>query len=166
MTFLYISPKVYVKRSSIEGSGLFAKEDIFKNEIISLKTGHIVTTEQIEEIEENCGEYWFQVRDGLFLTPLTKQEAEETAVYINHSCEPNVGVDGDIGLIAMRDIKAGEELCYDYAMDTTTNYRLNCECGSKSCRGVVTGNDWKNAELQKKYGMYFSWYILKKIHNW
>lgn len=87
-------------------------------------------------------------------------------MYINHSCDPNVGVDGDIGLVAMRDVEVGEEFCFNYAMDTTADYRLECNCGSKLCRGVVTGEDWKNKELQERYGIYFSWYILKKIKGW
>jgi len=166
MSFIYRSPKTEVKKSSIEGVGLYAKEDIGKGEVVSLKTGHIVTEEQLKKVEEECGDYWLQVRDNFFLTPLTKKEAKDTALYINHSCDPNVGADGDIGLVTMRDVAKGEELCFDYAMDTTTDYRLECNCGSKLCRKIVTGEDWKRKDLQDRYGMHFSWYILKKIKGW
>ena len=110
MSFIYRSPKIEVRKSPIEGVGLFAKEEIYKGEIISIKTGHIVNRDQLKKVEKECGDYWMQVRDDIFLTPLTKDEAIETALYINHSCDPNAGVDGDIGLVAMRNIKAGEEI--------------------------------------------------------
>lgn len=69
MSFIYRSPKVTVKKSSIEGVGLYAKENISKGEVISLKAGHIVNREQLKKVEEECGDYWLQVRDDLFLTP-------------------------------------------------------------------------------------------------
>lgn len=168
MSFLYRSPKTEVRKSSIEGMGVFAIEKIFKNETVALKTGHIVQgREAVLKIEEECGDYSFEVREGFYLCPLTRKEALETAVYINHSCDPNVGVDGDIGLAAMRDIEFGEELCYDYSMSAMDPlYHFECHCGSKLCRKIVNGDDWKKKELQERYGIYFGWCVLKKIKGW
>jgi hypothetical protein len=41
--------------------------------------------------------------------------------------------------------------------------QMNCQCGQPACRGVITGRDWRRADLQAKYGSYFSWYLLQKM---
>ncbi len=166
MSFIWKSPKIEIKQSSIHGEGVFAKNAIKKGELIAIKVGHIVDENQRKEIEKRVGDFWLQIRDNFYLTPLTKKEAQETALYINHSCDPNAGVDGDIGMVAIKNVRKGEEICYDYAMDTAGEYSLECHCGSKLCRKVVTGEDWKRKDLQKRYGIHFAWYLLKKIKGW
>jgi len=74
-------------------------------------------------------------------------------------------MDGQIGFVAMRSIRAGEELCLDYAMAITSDYKMECNCGNINCRKLITGDDWKKEELQKRYDKYFSWFIYKKIHG-
>jgi hypothetical protein len=84
--------------------------------------------------------------------------------YVNHSCNPNAGLSGQIGLVAMRDIKIGEEVCFDYAMSDTMPYdEFNCGCGSKNCRRTVGGNDWQKPVLQKRYAGYFAPHVQRKI---
>jgi SET domain-containing protein len=64
--------------------------------------------------------------------------------YMNHSCDGNVGFDKDDNFVAIRNIKKGEELTWDYALgETNPKFKMICKCGSKKCRRVVTGNDWK-----------------------
>lgn len=66
----------------------------------------------------------------------------------------------------MRDIKAGEEITFDYVMCVTENkpfWKMKCLCGSKNCRGIIKDSDWKIKELQKKYKGYFQPYIEEKI---
>jgi uncharacterized protein len=64
----------------------------------------------------------------------------------------------------MRDIKPGEEVCFDYAMSDTTPYdEFECGCGSLNCRGHVGGNDWQKPELQKRYAGYFSPHVQRRI---
>ncbi len=73
--------------------------------------------------------------------------------YMNHSCEPNVGFNTKGDFVAMRDIPAGEELCWDYGFgETNPDFSMRCLCGSNSCRGVITGSDWKRlTEDDAKY---------------
>jgi enoyl-CoA hydratase/carnithine racemase len=59
------------------------------------------------------------------------------SVFINHSCDPNVGFRGQVVYVAMRDIAAGEELCHDYSMERSDDYTLDCHCGSPLCRGRI-----------------------------
>jgi uncharacterized protein len=84
-------------------------------------------------------------------------------LFINHSCEPNVGFAGNVILVAMRDVAAGEELTTDYALFDDTDEPMTCRCGTPSCRGTITGRDWQRPELQRRYGSYFSWYLLRRF---
>ena len=66
----------------------------------------------------------------------------------------------------MRDIEAGEEVCFDYAMSDGEPYdEFDCQCGTPLCRGQVTGNDWQRPELQKRYDGYFSPYLQARIFH-
>ncbi len=66
----------------------------------------------------------------------------------------------------MRDIKKGEEITFDYAVCMTSNIlNMHCLCGKNNCRKLITGDDWKIEELQKKYAGYFQPYIQEKIDN-
>lgn len=159
------SPKTEVRESSkIQGKGLFAKEQIKRGELIAIKGGHILSLDEYKNLEDLPKHYCHQIDDNYFIGPKTKEELEQNAIFINHSCEPNVGFEGQIVYVALRDIEKGEELCHDYAMCfTSRNLKFKCNCGSKKCRGVITDNDWKQKDLQKRYGKFFSMYILKKI---
>lgn len=159
----YRSPKVEVRSSSLEGRGIFATERIEQGEVIAVKAGHIVTAEELPEITSTVGDYALQIHDRFYLSPISKGELDSMVIFINHSCDPNVGFDGQITYVTMRDIEPGEELCHDYAMERTDSYSLDCLCGSDFCRGKITGEDWKNPELQRRYENYFSSYILSKI---
>jgi SET domain-containing protein len=161
----YRFPRTEVRKSGIRGKGLFAREDIRKGEIVFIKSGHIVDYKEAKELDKRLGDYSLQITDKFFLCPRTEREVKDIAIFINHSCNPNVGPDGQITFVALRDIRAGEELCYDYAMTTAYSYRLKCNCGSKNCRGIITGNDWKSKKLQDRYGDHFTHFILKKIKS-
>ena len=88
----------------------------------------------------------------------------DDADYVNHSCDPNCGIVGSVLLVTMRDVAAGEELCFDYAMTDTDDYdEFECSCGTPTCRGTVTGADWKEPELRDRYRGWCSAYIERLI---
>lgn len=157
------SPKTEVRNSETEGYGFFAKEDIQKDEVLAIKHGHIVQTEEALKLDNEVGDYSLQISDDFYICPKSRDEFEDIVVFNNHSCDPNMGFDGQINYVAMRDIKAGEEICLDYAMALDYDYSLECLCGSENCRGTITGYDWKDEKLQEKYGSYFAWFIFKKF---
>lgn len=159
--FSYLSPKLENRPNPEKGTcGVFAREPIGQGELISLWGGKILSANEIDMDMENFTQQVLQIEDGFFLmTP-----SMEPADCFNHSCEPNVGMSGQIGLIAMRDIDAGEEICLDYAMcDGSTYDEFDCSCGSPSCRGRVTGEDWRRPELWERYDGYFSPYLQRRI---
>jgi uncharacterized protein len=104
-----------------------------------------------------------QITDDLFLAPVGEAEFEAVMMFLNHSCEPNVGIQGQIVFVAMRDVAAGEELSIDYATIDHDTPPMECRCGTAGCRGVVTGHDWQRPELQRKYSQHFAWYLLEKM---
>jgi hypothetical protein len=106
-----------------------------------------------------------QIGEDFFIGPLTEDEREGSMIFSNHSCEPNIGVRGQIVFVAMRDISAGEELTHDWAMTDDDTYRMDCRCGTLACRKVITGQDWRRKDLQAKYGRHMSWYLLEKIRK-
>jgi SET domain-containing protein len=159
----YRSPKTAVRRSRIVGRGLFADAAITKGEIVCVKGGHLLTKAEFASSKAVANEAELQIADDLFLAPVTEAEFEDVMMFLNHSCEPNVGVQGQIVFVAMRDVAAGEELTLDYATIDHDSEPMACRCGAAGCRRLITGQDWKKPELRQKYGGYFAWYLLEKI---
>ncbi|MGA7132691.1 MAG: SET domain-containing protein-lysine N-methyltransferase [Mycobacterium sp.] len=94
---------------------------------------------------------------------LSPKEYESVMLFINHSCEPNVGFAGNVVLITIRDVTAGEELTTDYALFDDYDGQMTCQCNTASCRRVIDGHDWRRRDLQRRYCGYFSWYLQRKI---
>ena len=161
----YRSPKIEVRENTLAGRGVVAIENIARDEIVAIKAGNIVTRDEIETVTRVAGDLALQIEDDFYIAPRTPAEADDMSVFINHSCDPNVGFRGQVVYVAMRDIAAGEELCHDYAMERSDDYRLDCHCGSPLCRGKVTGEDWKLPELRERYGDYFSIYLRRKFQE-
>src|SRR6202171_3677632 len=156
----YRSPKTEVRESAIHGRGLFAKADIAKAEVVVVKGGHIVDRETLRrEITPKLGPVEIQIGDDLFIAPVTDEERELSMLYSNHSCDANIGMRGEITFVAMRDIRAGEELTHDWSTTDDDDYSVSCKCGSAKCRKKLTGKDWQRPELQKRYDGYFSAYL-------
>jgi hypothetical protein len=145
--------------------GLVAVEAISKGEVLAVKGGHIVTSEQLRSMPERLQASDVQITDDLHLVALTEDEYESVMLFINHSCEANVGFAGNVVLVAMRDIDAGEELTTDYAMFDDCEGSMDCTCGRPACRGRVDGRDWQRPDLQERYRGYFSWYLDRKMRN-
>lgn len=159
----YLSPKTLVQASAIHGRGLFAKEAIAQGEIVCIKGGHVFNRATLREIQPRLGPAEIQIAEDLFIGPRTEEEREGGMIFSNHSCDPNIGVQGQIVFVARRDIQPGEELTHDWATTDDDDYELACHCGAANCRKVITGKDWQREDLQKKYRGWFSWYLQAKI---
>ena len=146
---------VIVRRSGIHGTGVFAARDIAAEEEILYYEGRVVThavaDAQCVEDDEDGHTFLFTLNDQYVIDGgVDGNEAR----WINHSCDPNCepvleeSDDGDpakdrMVIQAVRAIRAGEELTYDYNL--TTNDPLTdevcelwaCRCGASCCRGVM-----------------------------
>src|SRR5579862_3400836 len=112
----YRSPKTEIHKSSINKKGLFAKVSIEKDEIVVIRSGHIINEEELLAHREVIGDADLQIADDFYLVPLSKEEFANIMTFVNHSCEPNLGLMGNCIFVALRQIRAGEELYLDYAM--------------------------------------------------
>ncbi|MGJ3240565.1 MAG: SET domain-containing protein [Anaerolineae bacterium] len=157
----WLSPKlesrVFLQKG---GHGVFATQAIPKGELVAMFGGTVVNYDQLVSFPENLQQLSIQVEDDLFLVSTIVGPGD----HFNHSCQPNVGMDGQIGLVAMHAIDVGEEITFDYAMCDSAPYdEFECRCGAIECRQHVTGDDWKRPELWDKYDGYFSPYLQRKI---
>lgn len=158
----YLTCKAHWVNDPIKGGkAVIATALIRKLELVALWGGIIIEEADLVKLTPEERGHTLQVDEGLFMAPINM---DEPADYINHSCEPNCGINGQIGLVAMRDILPGEEITFDYAMSDSSAFdEFDCSCGSKNCRQKVTGRDWLLPELQAKYRGYFSTYLQAKI---
>jgi hypothetical protein len=127
----YLSPKTRVGPSPIEGRGLFARRRIRKGEIVAIKGGHVYDARELARVRRRVAASYIQIADGFFIGARTAAEVRRNKIFINHSCEPNLGIRGQIVYVALRDVAAGEELTYDWAMEENQPARTQCRCGAR-----------------------------------
>src|SRR5262245_53881696 len=161
----YLSPKTRVKQSGIAGRGLYAIAPLVRDEIVSVKGGHLIDRATLDQNKAVVNAADVQIAENLFIAPLTEDEFESVMMFLNHSCEPNVGVQGQIVFVAMRDVAAGEELTVDYGTIDDDDETMACRCGAATCRGTITGQDWRRRDLQLKYGDYFAWHLRRRMQS-
>ena len=164
MTTGYLSPKLEVRFAPEKGGqAVYARSALKKDELLTVWGGRVVTLQQVLELPRTEQSHTIQIHDELYLAPL---DMEEPADLINHSCNPNAGICGQIALVAMRDIAANEEITFDYAMADSSSFdEFECACNAATCRGKVTGADWKRPELWVRYDGYFSTYLQLRINH-
>jgi SET domain-containing protein len=160
-----IKPALLKIRSSAkyDGVGVFALRDIGKGTVVcdaeKIDEQHFFSWEEFEKIDpvtqQTIIDFCAQDKDG-FYAPADLNYLP-IPIHMNHSCDGNVGCDEENNFVAIKDIKEGEELCFDYALVISNpNYTLECKCGAGNCRKTVTGNDWMDAEFRKKNYRYMS----------
>jgi SET domain-containing protein len=156
----WFNPKTEKRVSHIQGRGLFARDAIAAGEIVAVKGGSIMDRSTLAVVRHDILTAEIQVEDDLYIAPRSALELEASMLHLNHSCDPNVGVRGQITFVTMRDVPAGSELTIDYAMiDGDPSERMECSCGTRECRKVITGDDWRLPDLRHRYAGYFSRYI-------
>ena len=106
--------------------------------------------------------------DGIGLGPDRNMAIDPSwpGIYGNHSCGPNLWMQDAVAISSRRTVVPGQELTIDYAMFTATStWSLPCRCGSRLCRGVVTGNDWRRSDLQVRFRGHFTPFITQLIKH-
>jgi hypothetical protein len=165
--FHWLHPHVEPRATGIHGDGLYATRKLKAGECLLIFGGYVLTVAQEARLAGKLGDNGVQIAKNLVLC-VTRPEQWCGGNYLNHSCEPNAGFKGQIAVVAMRDIRGGEQITIDYAMvlhrpPRGPGYRLDCLCGTPSCRGRVTDNDWKIAALQERYRGFFQPYLQDEI---
>jgi hypothetical protein len=158
----WISPKVQLAASRIHGTGMVAVEWIDAGERVVVFGGEYTGAAGADRARVQ-GKLVMQWDENLFSV---EERGGDATYFINHSCEPNLWMDGAFTLTARRPIAPGEELLADYALweaDEAFVSRWRCGCGVASCRRVVTGKDWRRPDLQARYIGHFSPLVEKRI---
>lgn len=141
--------------------GVFAVEAIRSGETVVAFGGYSLMRDELDRLPAARRMHAIQIDEDLFLVG---PDPAEPGDFVNHSCDPNLGISGNVVLKAMRDIDAGEELTFDYAMCDSDDYdEFVCECNQPGCRGKITGSDWLLPELQERYRGWYSAYLARRI---
>lgn len=141
--------RIQVRKSGVHGKGVFALKAIAKGERIIEYKGEIIDwPEALRRHPHDPADpnhtFYFSLDDGSHV--IDAKVGGNTARWINHACEPNCIADeleGRVFIRALRKLKAGEELFYDYGLVIDERYtpklkkEYECRCGSAQCRHTM-----------------------------
>lgn len=162
-----LSPKCETRTSAISGRGIYAQGSFEAGEMVAVWGGKVYSASEVERMAENLPHFathTLSVCDGYYFGSENVFELDDAELF-NHSCAPNVGVQGQIVVVARRPIAAGEELLFDYETMETSAEPFVCRCGSARCRGTIEGAAWRDAEFVHENWNYLSWYLQEKIRR-
>ena len=130
------------KESQIHGLGGFAKIAIpLGTRVIEYLGEKITKQESVRRCEAN-NQYIFALNDR---EDLDGNVDWNPARFINHSCAPNCEVEWDgsyIWIVAKREIKAGEEITFNYGYDLVDYREYHCACGAEECVGYIVADTY------------------------
>lgn len=137
--------KVYVAPCKFN-RGLFAKQDIIVGETIMIFVGEVIDFDTaILKAPQYEGDP-LQIDKNIYMN------LEAPGRFANHSCDPNAGVRNDVELIALKNIKAGEEIYFDYSTTMDEDYwEMQCGCGSVNCRKTIRDFKYLPSHVKRKY---------------
>ena len=153
-------------KSEIHGFGLFTQDSIEKDDII-LRFGGRLLLDNARFSKAIVRSTALFLSDNVLLAQPAGTE-RDISDFINHSCSPNSGLSDAITLVAIERIEPGREITSDYAFwEGASGYRMKstCECGSRYCRGTITGDDWRLEFVRMNYYSYFSPFIRRRIDS-
>ena len=154
------SPKselVLLKASSIHSIGGFARVDIPSGTRVIEYLGEIISKQESLARCEGSNEYIFAIDEE---RDLDGNVDWNPARFLNHSCEPNCEAQffgGHIWIVAIRDVRAGEELTFNYSYDLADYREHPCHCGAKKCVGYIVAEEFfehvrRQSEAQNEVG--------------
>jgi uncharacterized protein len=153
---MWVSDKVAVAPSAIDGQGLYATADLDAGTVVIRLAGRLVSSAELAEILGSA-----QADGGsAYVDTITVFEDRHLVLpsgsvvhFSNHSCDPNLWHVGPFAIAARRNVGSGEELTVDYATSSgAPGFSMGCRCRSPLCRGEVSSEDWRRPELQERYG--------------
>ena len=129
-------PKLVVKDTGKYGRGVFAGEDIKKRRVVYILDGITMTPKDFASKVNSDKE---NIDDPLQVGKRTYIDLDKISRIFNHSCNPSVGVRNRSELFALKDIKNGDEITYDYSSTIApTEWKMRCNCESINCRKILS----------------------------
>lgn len=140
----FTTERYYLKTCEL-GLGVFANRDIGKGEVILVIEGPPISFEETKRRgPREC--MAIQVDLNSYI------DTQPPGVFVNHSCAPNAGIKHNRYLVALRRIRKGEEIRYDYSTTMEEHsFTMTCRCGAPTCRGVVSDFSTLPENLQQWY---------------
>ena len=134
-----------IRSSSIHAAGCYTLKPVRRRAIVCEYAGPRFTKKEADErYRDRIVTYLFSLGDeGMVI------DGFGTAMFINHSCDPNcesAEQDGRIVIRALRPIAAGEELTYEYNLHDSDDEIGDCHCGARECRGTM----FSDAEVKRR----------------
>lgn len=149
---------IRVGDSQCEGQGLFALVPIASGTKIIQYKGEKISKEVSEQRKAAYNNYIFHFD---FNYDIDGASLENTARFVNHSCDPNCAIEksrGEIWVVASRDIQPGEELSFNYGYDARDYERFPCNCGARVCCGYILGREhWGEIAQPRGKGTFSAW---------
>jgi uncharacterized protein len=136
-----VSQLYEVRPSRIHGMGVFARADIPADTRVVEYLGERVTKDESLKRRQDGNFFVFIVTDEFDIDGAVDWNP---ARFINHSCAPNCEArmeEERIWIIALRDIKAGEELSFNYGYDLQDYEEHPCACGAPNCLGFMVAEE-------------------------
>ena len=146
----WLHDAIVVRDSAIAGQGLFSNETLDQGTVVIRLGGRLVDTDELRRLIETSEHYvdTLTVFEDVHLV----LPALTTVHYGNHSCDPDLWHVGPYEIATRRHVDAGEELTIDYGTQTgAPGFSMPCHCGAADCRGAVTSEDWRRADLRQRY---------------
>jgi uncharacterized protein len=131
--------------SPIHGTGGFAGHDLARGTRVIEYTGRRITKQESLECCRQGNEYIFRLDDQ---TDLDGNVEWNPARFFNHSCAPTCEaeeIDGRVWIVALRDLRAGEEITFDYGYDLEDFRQHPCHCGAPGCAGYIIATELRDA---------------------
>lgn len=127
--------KLSVKNTFKYGKGVFAAQNIKKGDIVYILEGIPM---DVKDFVNDVMSGKQHIDNALQISKRIHVKLNKLSNTFNHSCDPNCGLRKKTELFALRDIKKGEELSYDYSLTVApTVWKMNCKCKSKNCRKEI-----------------------------
>lgn len=152
---VWVDSRLAVRRSLIEGDGLFATEGIDSHVVVVRLGGRLVDTTQLLALLANAN----NDPASPYIDTITVFEdqhlvlsAGSTAHFANHSCDPNLWLVSPFEFATRSAIAVNDEITVDYGtFSGEAGFPMPCGCGTALCRGEVTAQDWRRKDLRTRY---------------
>lgn len=149
--------KIYIAKSRLDGKGIFALRNIKKGETVFVIKGNklkfLINNKKQAQI---AGLNWVGYGKNEWINPL------KHCIFFNHSCNPNAGIKGHVKFVAIRNIKKGEEVLFDYSLNEADIFwNIKCNCKSTNCRKIIRSIQFLPVQTFNKYKEYIPKYFQK-----
>lgn len=145
---------IYTASSHIHGLGVRIGENVKRGETVAAIKGEMMfkVNKTMEDVLGHPD--WVGIVKNRWIDP------EKPYKFLNHSCNPSAGIRGRVTIVALRDMKEGDEVTIDYStVEGDPRWYMACTCGEKECRGIIRSIQFMPENQFEKYLPYIPTYF-------